>query len=178
MGVFNTVFAKLVNFLNITCQENSPNGKVKEQIPLTRQLLKLKFVIPAFLIIVLLLFIFYMQNQGPKSTLSETQLTYQTDWEYLHPLKYAGVVWIKIIPKAENLKKIHTYEIKWGALRYTGRLNFNGYDSAFLKHNKADYKSTIHITLSIHPPCNVVFGQGSPRGENIIDINRGWEKNQ
>lgn len=97
--------------------------------------------------------------------------SFQAKWEFIHPADFRGHVWIKIMPKMEHQKSIHSFKISWGRWQYTGHLEFGEDTSIILDFSKIAEKQTWPICFEITPPTFVVSGRGSP----VIDINKGWK---
>ena len=96
--------------------------------------------------------------------------SYSHKWEFVHPPEFRGHVWIKIMPKAEHLDKIHNFSIKWGRWSYYGKIEFGEDNSAILDFRKIAESDTWPILLEISHPAFVTSGKGNP----VLDINKGW----
>jgi hypothetical protein len=96
--------------------------------------------------------------------------SYSNRWSFVHPPEFRGHVWIKILPKNENKKKIHTFKIEWGRWEYKGKIDFKKDSSVILDFKKIAEENSWPIEFSITPSSFVVSGRGNP----VIDINKGW----
>lgn len=98
---------------------------------------------------------------------------FQTRWEHTHPTAYAGPIWIWVVPDPVFAHTRHRVEVRWGNWRlcHEELLDDQG---AFFFHMKADDGSAKPVEVFVNPACRVAFGQGSPPGQPVIDINHGW----
>ena len=97
--------------------------------------------------------------------------SFSQEWEFLHPAKFRGHVWIKIMPKSENVNKPHKFTIAWGRWEYSGKVQFKSNSAAILDFKKIAEEDTWPIHFRISPPAFVVSGRGNP----VVDINKGWK---
>ncbi len=97
--------------------------------------------------------------------------SYSNKWTFSHPKEFRGHVWIKIIPKNENKKKIHEFTIEWGRWEYKGKIDFKKDSSVILDFKKISEERSWPIEFSITPSAFVISGRGNP----VIDINKGWK---
>jgi hypothetical protein len=67
-----------------------------------------------------------------ESDLKETG--YKSGWSFCHPAAYSGPVWIRVVSKFENRAVPHHYTVRWGPWKYSGVLEFGGFESANLIH--------------------------------------------
>lgn len=99
-----------------------------------------------------------------------TGRTFKSKWEFIHPARFRGNVWIKIYPRIENIDKEHSYTLDWGRWQRKDKLNFRTGDGIILDFKKISEKDTWPIHFEITPPAFVTAG----RGKLVEDINRGW----
>lgn len=99
---------------------------------------------------------------------------FKNQWVYCHPAIYKGKVWIRIITRHENTEMLHEYVIRWGPWEYKATLLFSGHECLSLMHAKGDDGLSVPIFFTISPPCYVLFGQGEPLDDYVIDVDYGW----
>lgn len=96
---------------------------------------------------------------------------YQQNWEFIHPPRFRGHVWIKVYPRLEHIDKTHRYRINWGMWQYDNNIHFRSSDPVVLDFKKLSEDRSWPIQFRIEPPAYVTAGRGKP----VIDINHGWK---
>lgn len=94
-----------------------------------------------------------------------------TDWCFEHPAQFRGHVWIKVMPRLENVGSRHQFRIRWGRWLYESYIDFIGVNSHILDFKKIAESETWPLHFEISPPAFVTAGRGKP----VRDINRGWK---
>ena len=98
---------------------------------------------------------------------------FRTWWEKNHPAGYAGPIWMWVVPDPVLAPARHRIEVRWGDWRLCHEEELDGH-GAFFAHTKGDDGLSKPLEVTIRPACRVVFGQGLPPGQPVIDINHGW----
>jgi hypothetical protein len=102
--------------------------------------------------------------------LVQQRAEFRSEWKYLHPVGYAGPVWIRLEPRPGESSVSHTCRIEWGNWAFADSFDFKDGSPVFLRHLKEDPKDSVEIRFTVYPPCRVRFGQGEPKGGRVMDI--------
>jgi len=97
--------------------------------------------------------------------------TYQSSWTFGHPALYRGNVWIKVLPRLENVGTLHDFRVNWGRWCYEGSVRFSTHSAHVLNFRKIAEQETYPIVFQISPPAFVSAG----KGRVVHDINHGWK---
>lgn len=97
------------------------------------------------------------------------------EWHHKHPVKFTGLVWVRVLPRPENVGTPHRLTLRWGPYIKRVRIKFTGPSPISLLHHKT---GTDDITLhaSVKPASVVTFGQGPPPDPDFINIDEGWTR--
>ena len=114
-------------------------------------------------------------NDGAASIVDrlERQLgrTFQSSWTFAHPAWFRGDVWLRVLPRLENIGQRHAYRIAWGRWEREGEHTFHAPDAVILAFRKIAEGESYPIHFAISPPAFVTSGRGAP----IVHVNKGWQ---
>ena len=94
-----------------------------------------------------------------------------SEWYFMHPTKYCGDVWTRIIPSEKNRKIKHKIVLRWR--EFIKVLDKTPNSTFSLTHHKL-VADRMPLYVSVNPPAIVTFGQGVPPDDEILNIDEGW----
>lgn len=98
---------------------------------------------------------------------------FRSNWVVEHPPEFRGQVWIKILPRMENIGKKHIFKIKWGRWEYQHHIDFPDRSARIIDMKKIAEQNSFPLHVSIDPPAFVSFGRGNP--VKNIDFSPHWK---
>ncbi|GAA0251808.1 hypothetical protein GCM10010492_60290 [Saccharothrix mutabilis subsp. mutabilis] len=117
-------------------------------------------------------------SEGPESIAYKINSLFSREpaqeWHCNHPREYVGMVWIRLVPAAENAGSQHQVTLRWGPFQRLVDIPANAMPSSLAHHKTKPDSVTLHASVS--PAAVLNFGCGRPPDARYINIDEGWTR--
>lgn len=98
------------------------------------------------------------------------------EWHHIHPAKYVGLIWTRVVPSPAKVGRPHKVTLRWGPYWLVVPLSGKRMQKPIsLVHHKTKADS-IPLLVSVTPPAIVTCGLGPPPDGNEMNIDEGWQR--
>lgn len=96
------------------------------------------------------------------------------EWHCDHPRDHVGMVWVRVVPAAENAGAPHKIVLRWGQYHRPVEIPASAVPTSMAHHKTKPDSVTLHV--SVTPSAILTFGCGTPPDGGYLNIDEGWTR--